>query len=171
MWISNDCALRITNVGQALIAAMVGLAVLAGASARSNANELLVKFDQSQILKLARPVSEIIIGNPMIADVAIQSSNMLVATGKSFGMTNIIALDQDRNVIVDTRVLVQRDNARMLNLTKAGKRETYNCTPQCNPSITVGDDKEYFEQIARTSDRKIKMIEGQTDGGSIGVSQ
>jgi hypothetical protein len=171
MRISVDHARGISGIGLALVSAAAALAALAAAPARTSANELIVKFDQSQIIKLPRPVAEIIIGNPMIADIAIQSSNMLVVTGKSFGLTNLIALDADRNVIIDQRVMVQRDNARLLFLTKAGKRETYNCAPQCNPTMTIGDDKAFFEETARTSERKIRMNEGQTDGGSISGAQ
>lgn len=171
MRISLDHARGVSGLGLTFLAAAAALAALTIAPSRSNANELIVKFDQSQIIKLPRPVTEIIIGNPMIADVAIQSSNLLVVTGKSFGLTNLIALDADRNVIVDQRVMVQRDNNRLLFLTKGGKRETYNCTPQCNPTITVGDDQAFFTQTAASSERKIRLIEGQTEGGSISGSQ
>jgi Flp pilus assembly secretin CpaC len=36
--------------------------------------------------------AEVIIGNPTIADVSVQGGNLLVVTGKSFGVTNIISL-------------------------------------------------------------------------------
>ena len=166
-----DQAGGISNVGLALLASAAAVAALATSVAQSNADELIVRFDQSQIIKLERPVAEIIIGNPMIADVAIQSTNMLVVTGKSFGLTNLIALDADRNVIVDQRVMVQRDSARLLFLTKGGKRETYNCSPQCNPTITVGDEATFFQETARSSERKIKLIEGQTEGGVLSQQQ
>ena len=107
----------------------------------------------------------------MIADVAIQSSNLLVITGKSFGVTNIIVLDADRNIIQDQRVMVQREDAKIVYLQKAGKRESYSCAPFCNPTIMVGDDSAYFDTVAKNSERKIKMIEGQTDGASIAGSQ
>jgi hypothetical protein len=171
MRISTDHARGISGLGLTFLAAAATLAAMTTFPGRSNANELIVKFDQSQIIKLPRPVTEIIIGNPMIADVAIQASNLLVVTGKSFGLTNLIALDADRNVIIDQRVMVQRDNNRLLFLSKGGKRETYNCTPQCNPTITVGDDTAFFNQTAATSERKIRLIEGQTEGGSISSSQ
>lgn len=171
MRITLDNARGISSIGLAVLAAATGIAALAASPSRANANDIIARFDQSQIIKLARPISEIIIGNPMIADVAIQSNNMLVVTGKSFGLTNIIALDAERNIILDQRVMVQRDNTRQLYLTKAGKRQTYNCTPQCNPTITVGDDAQYFDGVARSSERKIRLIEGQTEGGSIAASQ
>ena len=51
------------------------LAVLLPASS-AGAQELVVKFDQSQLLRLPRPVAEIVIGNPSIADVTVQSGNL-----------------------------------------------------------------------------------------------
>ncbi len=171
MRISSEHARGISGLGISFLAAATALTALTATPVRSHASELIVKFDQSQIIKLPRPVSEIIIGNPMIADVAIQSSNLLVVTGKSFGLTNLIALDADRNVIIDQRVMVQRDTNRLLFLTKGGKRESYNCTPQCNPMIMIGDDTTFFNQTAATSERKIRLNEGQTEGGSIAGSQ
>lgn len=171
MRITQDNTRGLSGIGMALLAATAGLAALAVAPTRGSAQDIIARFDQSQIIRLPRPVAEIIIGNPMIADVAIQSSNMLIVTGKSFGLTNIIALDAERNVILDQRVMVHRDSARLLYLTKAGKRQTYNCSPQCNPTITVGDDNAFFDATARSSQAKIRMNEGQTDGGSMPAQQ
>lgn len=128
----------------------------------------MVKYDQSQLLRLDQTVAEIIIGNPSIADVAVQSDNLLVITGKSFGITNIIALDSQRNVIAERRVLVERDQQKVVNLQKGGKRESYNCAPQCNPTITIGDDSQYFETVAKLSERKMKLSEAQADGSAGG---
>jgi len=129
------------------------------------AQDLVVKYDQSQLLRLPRPVSEIIIGNPSIADVTVQANDLLVITGKTFGITNVIALDAQRNVIQDQRVIVAREDARVVNLQKGGKRETYNCSPNCNPSLVVGDDTGYFETVGRMAERKIKFSDTSADGG------
>lgn len=134
----------------------------------SSASDLIVKYDQSQILRLPRPVAQIIIGNPTIADVVIQSSQLLVVTGKAFGITNIIALDQAGYVIQDQRVMVERDEVKVVNVTKGGSRESYNCSPQCNPMMTVGDDSKYFSQVSKDAERKIKLSEGIATGGGGG---
>ena len=47
-----------------------------------------------------------------IASVNVQGGNLLVVTGKTFGVTNIIALDADKNVIQDQRVIVEQDDRR-----------------------------------------------------------
>ena len=145
----------------AAIAAVSAVAISALAAVPAQAAEdLIVKYDQSQLLRLPKPAAEIIIGNPSIADVAIQSGNVLVVTGKTFGITNIIALDADRNVIQEQRVLVKRDEGKVVNLLRGTERQSYNCTPQCNPSITVGDEKKYFDAIRGASQNKIGILRG-----------
>lgn len=147
----------------ALIAAALGIATLA-ASPIANAKDLIVKYDQSQLIRLPRPITEIIIGNPSIADVTVQSSNMLVITGKTFGVTNVIALDADRNVIQEQRIMVIRDDLRQVSLYKGAKRETYSCAPACNPTLMVGDDNKFFEDVAKGASGKIKFSDSAAEG-------
>ena len=150
----------------AAVAAATLIAALTLEATMARASDLFVKYDQSQLMRLPRPVAEIIIGNPTIADVSVQGGTLLVITGKSFGITNIIALDSERNVIQDQRVIVQRDEVKIVNLQKGGKRESYNCSPQCNPTVTVGDDSAYFDQMAKNAERKMKMSDGGGDGNA-----
>lgn len=139
--------------------ALSSLAVIPFASAQ----DLVVKYDQSQILRLPRPVAEIIIGNSSIVDVTVQSANLLVVTGKTFGITNVIALDADRNIIQDQRIMVARDESKVVNLVKAGQRQSYNCSPQCNPSAVIGDETRYFNETVRNSFVKKNFSEGADD--------
>lgn len=165
-------SVRRRDLGQlaALVSgAMVALAaiVLAG---NAKAADLVVSYDQSQLLRLPRPVASVIIGNPSIADVAIQGGNLLVVTGKTFGVTNIIALDDERNIIQDQRVVVQRDEVRTVNLSKGGMRQSYSCTPNCSPTLTIGDDTTYFETISKHASTKTKFSDG-SGGGNGGDGQ
>jgi Flp pilus assembly secretin CpaC len=130
--------------------------------------DIIVKYDQSQLLRLPQAPSEIIIGNPVIADVAVQPGGLLVVTGKSFGITNMIVLDAKRDVIFERRIMVRRDDARAVNLLRGAQRQTYSCTPQCNPTVTIGDEQAYFDAVAKASERKAGMSEKAADGGSQG---
>ena len=154
-------------LGRAAAMAMLAAAFAVAAGA-AKAEDLIVKYDQSQLLRLPRPAAEIIIGNPAIADISIQTGNLLVITGKTFGITNIIALDADRNVIQDQRVLVKRDEVKVVNLHRGAQRQSYNCTPQCNPSITVGDEQAYFDTIQKASQAKIGFSERAADSSQPG---
>lgn len=141
----------------ALVISLLMLVVSQLAVHGARAADLVVSYDQSQLLRLPRPVASVIIGNPSIADVSVQSGSLLVVTGKTFGVTNIIALDQDRNIIQDQRVVVTRDESRSVNLTKGGLRQSYSCTPECSPTLTIGDDTTYFDQISKHAATKTKF--------------
>ena len=149
----------------ALLSAAVLMAAVALDATKARADDLIVVYDQSQLLRLPRPASEIIIGNPSIADVTVQGGNLLVVTGKTFGLTNIIALDSERNVIQDQRVLVQRDDRRMVNLHKGGLRQSYSCTPNCSPTLTIGDDTQYFDMVSKHNSTKTKFSDSGNDAG------
>mgnify|MGYP003454034196 CR=1 FL=1 len=133
------------KLGRAVLLPLVTLPVMmfSGTTAPARAaDDLVVRYDQSQLLWMPRAVSEIIIGNPSIADVTVQSGNMLVITGKTFGITNIIALDADKNVIQDQRVVVERDERgigpriQQIVLQVTGKK-LINQLPHQSPAITM----------------------------------
>lgn len=149
-----------------MISTFVVLAFAVQAPQRAEASDLIVYYDQSQLLRLPRPVSEVIIGNPSIADVSIQGGNLLVVTGKTFGMTNIIALDAERNIIQDQRVLVERDEQRLINVHKGVDRQSFSCTPNCSPTLTIGDSNVYYDAISRQSDIKTKFSSKVSSQGS-----
>jgi Pilus formation protein N terminal region len=151
-------------------AAALALAMMFTAPS-ARANDLIVRYDQSQLIRLPRPAAEVIIGNPSIADVTIQGGNLLVVTGKTFGITNIIALDAQRNVIQDQRVLVERDDQRAVVLYKGSMRESYTCTPMCAPTITIGDETKYFETITKHALNKASVSAGSTERGAQSTTQ
>ncbi|MDX2257652.1 MAG: pilus assembly protein N-terminal domain-containing protein [Hyphomicrobiaceae bacterium] len=157
-----------TGLAAALARQIAGIILLAGvcvtpAPTAAVAADLIVRYDQSQLLRMPRPVSEVIIGNPSIADVTVQGNNLLVVTGKTFGVTNIIALDADKNVIQDQRVIVQRDDARVVNLHKGSQRQSYTCSPNCTPTITIGDESGYFELISKHARAKTSFSDSTSD--------
>jgi hypothetical protein len=153
------------DLGITLLAGATLVATTLSAPGNAIAGDLVVRYDQSTLLKMPRPVVDIIIGNPTIADVAVQGGNMLVITGKSFGVTNIIALDAERNVVQDQRLIVIKDESRILNLHKGAARFSYNCTPNCNPTLTIGDETAHFDSLGKSTDKKLKMGDSNAEAG------
>jgi Flp pilus assembly secretin CpaC len=151
-------------VAASLLAVALAFAAVVTGSTAASAGDLVVTYDQSQLLRLPRPAAELIVGNPSIADITVQSGNLLVITGKTFGVTNLIALDADRNIIQDQRIVVTRDEAGTVNLHKAGKRQSYTCTPDCSPTIVIGDDSDYFETVKKHAEGKTKFSESGANG-------
>ena len=67
----------------------------ASAAQPSGAPEsVVVLVDQAKVVRLPEKAQTVIVGNPAIADVAVQRNGVMVVTGKSFGVTNLIELTE-----------------------------------------------------------------------------
>ena len=111
----------------------------------AQADTITVSVDSAHIMKLPDKVATIVIGNPLIADAALQSGGILVVTGKSFGSTNLLALDRSGKTIMDKTVQVLGPSgADLVVLYRGVTRETYTCSPDCERRITLGDDVKFF---------------------------
>src|SRR5476651_1385928 len=129
-----------------LVVTLAGALLSATAAATSaQADTITVSVDSAQIMKLPDKVATIVIGNPLIADATLQNGGILVVTGKGFGSTNLLALDRAGRVIMDKTVQVLGPTGSDLVVVYKGTaRESYSCTPECAPRITLGDDTKFF---------------------------
>lgn len=118
-----------------------------------------VIVDQARLIRLDQDTTQIIVGNPAIADVSAQDSRILVITGKSYGTTNLIALDKDGREILNARLAVREGDARQVTLYRGTSRQSYHCAPDCQRTLSLGDDKAAFEQLAETVSKKFGVVE------------
>lgn len=102
-------------------------------------------IDFAKILKLDEPISTLIIGNPGIADAAIQDGQTIILTGKAAGMTNLIAINENGDEIANLLLRVASNVRRLTTVFYGTKRQTLSCAPTCEQVISVGDDKDKFE--------------------------
>jgi len=140
--------MKATRAGKttAILALLLSL-ILVPAVARA-AETMEVVLDQATLMKLPDKVSTIVIGNPMIADVATQSGGLVVVTGKGFGATNLIALDRSGTVLLERSILVKGPQGRdTVQVYRGPLRETFSCTPDCERRITLGDSADFFTAI------------------------
>lgn len=119
--------------------------VLAASGGAGAVESVSVVVDQAKLMKLPERTATVVIGNPLIADVTLQSGGLAVVTGKGYGSTNLIALDRGGNVLVDNIVQVEGPNEKMVTVYRGAKRETYSCMPDCQRRVTLGDGPEYFK--------------------------
>jgi hypothetical protein len=127
-----------------IFAGILFIVALSGATP-ALADAFDVKVDQARIMKLPDKVATIVIGNPLIADAALQSGGILVITGKGYGSTNMLALDRAGHVIMDKTVQVMNPGgAGLVTVYKGTARESYSCAPECAARITLGDDTGFF---------------------------
>lgn len=124
---------------------------------------LSLVLDQATLIKLPERATTIVIGNPLIADAAIQPGGLIVMTGKGYGTTNLIALDRRGNALMEKRVQVRGAEAGNVVVYKGVNRETYSCMPMCQPRITPGDFQQFFTQtLGQTT---VRNTQATTMGG------
>lgn len=148
------------GISVAAAVAMASILPVWASGMNASGRDIEVLMDQAMMVRLERPAAEIVIGNPSIADVAVQSSNTLVLTGKSFGETNLIVTDREGKVLVNRRVVVQEPDGGFITVYRGASRETVHCSPNCETPLVIGDHTAYFDSIAK--EVRVKQGIGQT---------
>ena len=93
-----------------------------------------VTMNQAKIIKLSRAADTIIVGNPDIADASVQDASTVVLTGKGFGVTNLVVLDEAGAPIIDEQISVSRSTAETVRIYRRATVQTLSCTPYCESS-------------------------------------
>jgi Flp pilus assembly secretin CpaC len=109
------------------------------------ADIIAVSVDQAKLVKLPGHIATIVVGNPLIADVTLQSGGVIVVTGKGYGATNFIAMDRGGEVLVDRVIQVEGPTDQLITVYRGVERESYSCMPICQRRITLGDGEAYFK--------------------------
>lgn len=155
-------ALRVCR--RALWASLTMAAVWLAVPAIVLAASLTVITDQALVVKIDAPASTLILGNPAIADISTKDGQLLVVTGKTVGITNLIALD-DTGAEILNLVLTVKDPARYyVALHKGINRQSYSCTPDCAPVLRTGDSAASFDTHATQIDTKTNLASGGDSG-------
>jgi Flp pilus assembly secretin CpaC len=117
----------------------------AAAIAQPTADAVAVNVDQAKLVKLPARVATIVVGNPLIADVTLQTGGVVVVTGKGYGATNFIAMDRNGEVLVDRVIQVEGPTDQLITVYRGIDRESYSCMPVCQRRVTLGDSEGYFK--------------------------
>lgn len=142
--------------------------MLAGANASQALAEgvIEVPLDKAKLVRLEEPAAEIIVGNPSIADIAVQNSKLLVVTGKSFGRTNLIVVNAKGEIIEESDLTVSDPSKGMITVHRGARNnETVYCAPKCTASLAIGDEKDYFQTIQSQLSAKQGMGQGSGSSG------
>lgn len=146
------------------ILAYVALALLVATAMTTRAraaDTLTVAVDQATITKMPENATTLVIGNPLIADVSVQPGGLLVVTGKGYGTTNLIALDRSGAVLFERNIQVLGAQDQIVYVYRGANRETFSCTPDCEPRITLGDSPAFFDQtIGQAATRNARAQSG-----------
>ncbi|MFZ9501713.1 MAG: pilus assembly protein N-terminal domain-containing protein [Beijerinckiaceae bacterium] len=146
-----------------LCLAVTASASLCGpASAQSSGDMITLTLDKATILSLPQNAMTVIIGNPGVADVTmIKKTNQMVLTAKSFGRTNMIALDRDGKSVGESVIRVVGSSTNLV-VQRGLERESWDCTPRCNPVVSLGDAPRHLtEAITQAQARSGSMMQNK----------
>ena len=137
---------------RSLKVATIAAALAVVASISASADSLNVRLDKAEILRLDYPASIVIVGNPEIADVTVESPSMLFVTGLTAGETNLIILDEGGNELMEYDLVVVAEVDRQVTVHRNVEvLTTFSCKPRCievpNPS-----EIERARQFSETED-------------------
>lgn len=150
----EDAAVTLLSRVRSIAALALASLALAGTPSMVAAGEYDVILDQAKILILPNRVATIVIGNPLVADGSLQTGGMLVVTGKSYGTTNLIALDARGAVLVEHTLRVTAPREGLVTVYRGVERATYSCSNQCERSVVLGDTPDHFNTaVTQTGSR------------------
>lgn len=148
------------------VLALFALVSPARAVDRSDDPAITVLVDNARVMRLPERTQTVIVGNPNIADVSAQRSGVVVLTGKSFGQTNLIALDANGAMLAETVISVQAPRQTSTVMVQRGmERESYSCTPNCQPTMQLGDATRYFTDVSGQADTHRNLAVGAASAG------
>ena len=100
---------------------------------------LKITLDQAQVVKVPTGTTTLVVGNPAIADVTMLKGGVgMVVTGKGYGLTNLIALDAQGNILDEKQIEVT-PTRNVLVVQRGDARASYTCNPWCMPTAQLGD--------------------------------
>lgn len=149
---------------RALWASLTMAAAWLAVPAIALAASLTVITDQALIVKMDAPASTLILGNPAIADISTEDGQLLVVTGKTAGITNLIALDDAGAEILNLVLTVKDPAYHYVTLHKGINRQSYSCTPDCAPVLRTGDSATSFDTYAAQIDTKTNLASSSGSG-------
>ena len=131
------------------------------AAPASERGSLAITVDRAKVIRLPERTNTVVVGNPAIADLAVQKNGIVVVTGKSYGVTNVIALDSSGNMLAESIVSVGAPTDSLVTVQRGMERQSYTCTPACQPSVSLGDANSFFSENRTQAEQRNQFATGR----------
>jgi len=126
-----------------ILVSMLAATVMASAAAMADGLEL--NWREARVVRLAKPATSIVVGDPTVADVTLDSPTTVIVFGKTPGETNILVLSGNDELLLDWPVVVSPISARHVSVLNASGEEApievlYACgTERCTRVLSPSD--------------------------------
>jgi hypothetical protein len=127
-------------------------AILSGGTAVAQdaqpSEAILLVLNKAKVLQLPANAATVVVGNPSVADVTlVRRTKHMVLTGKGFGETNLIALDAQGRSVGESIIRVTAPGTNLI-VQRGMDRETWDCSPRCQPTFSLGDSSKFASENA-----------------------
>ncbi len=149
---------------------IIAVSALAFAPCVAQADDIVVELDKTKLLTVSTAPATVVVGNPSIADVTV-NGNQVFLQGIGYGNTNIIMLDASGSQIAYLDVIVKQSTKQTAVIFSNGKKHTLSCTPNCENTLSIGDDQNIFGKVAGDVQGKRGLASGVGVQTSVNAQQ
>jgi hypothetical protein len=96
------------------------LALRVAPAAAAEAEPLVVNLDKAHMMRLAKPAHRVVVGNPAIADVTLETPVLMSIFGKTAGETSLLILGDDDREILSQPIVVTTTTDRTVSVHLPG---------------------------------------------------
>jgi putative type II/III system pilus formation protein len=119
---------------------LLGFILSTLAFTNASAEELKVPIDETKAFVLEQAVATVAVTNPAVADVSVHNDKVVLVVGRSFGTTNIIALNADGVPVATKRIrVVSPGGSANVTYVRGPGIFSYSCAPRCERVLMPGD--------------------------------
>jgi Flp pilus assembly secretin CpaC len=87
---------------------------------------------QASYVALTGPVRDVVLGNPLVADVSVVNGRTLVVLGKHAGVTSLMAFDAQGRALADRRIVVSETPDDAVTVQRGAMASSYACSARCS---------------------------------------
>jgi|SRR4051794_5996641 hypothetical protein len=133
---------------------LLPMLVLAGTAAM--ADGLTLNWREARVVKLAKPATSVVVGDPTVADVTLDTPETVIVFGKTPGETNILVLSGNQELLLDWPVIVSPVSARHVSVLNAASDEAptevlYACGTERCARVLSPTDVEFRASASSTT--------------------
>jgi len=120
------------------LAALIGAGALAACPLRAAAAGMSVPLSETRPLSFSGSASDVLVGDPAVADVTVIDHHHLLVHGKAFGRTNLVVMDQAGRTVFSGAIIVGASDEDHVSVFRGAQQSEYSCASRCEKISGAG---------------------------------
>lgn len=105
--------------------------LVAGENLAQSDQILSIPLNNAEKLKITGVAKDVIVANPIIADVTMLTPDQMIIIGKQAGRTTLLILDAQQKVIFNSMVVVSDGSGGLVTVHSSHGEDSYACAQNC----------------------------------------